>query len=87
MTTKERLGGLEQREGLIMSLRERVIEIQREQQQQLNELQEQTRELREQTQELRAQTEEIRRDGQQLQRLWMRLARKYGWLDDEDMDG
>ncbi len=27
---------------------------------------------------------EIRRDSQQTQRLWLRLAQKYGWLDDDD---
>ena len=28
---------------------------------------------------------ELRRDGQQLQRLWVHLAKKHGWLDDEDL--
>jgi hypothetical protein len=27
---------------------------------------------------------EVRRDSQRTQRLWTRLARKYGWLEDED---
>ena len=27
--------------------------------------------------------EEIQRDSQQTQRLWVRLAERYGWLDDE----
>ena len=29
--------------------------------------------------------EEVRRDANQTQRLWVRLSRKYGWLDDEDL--
>ena len=29
--------------------------------------------------------EEVRRDSQHTQRLWVRLAQKNGWLDDEDM--
>jgi hypothetical protein len=29
--------------------------------------------------------EEIQRDSQQTQRLWVRLAERYGWLDDEDL--
>lgn len=29
--------------------------------------------------------EEVRRDAQHTQRLWVRLAQKNGWLDDEDM--
>ena len=31
------------------------------------------------------QVEEYRRDTKQMQRLWVHLARKYGWLDDEDL--
>ena len=29
--------------------------------------------------------EEVRRDSQQTHRLWVRLCKKYGWLDDEDL--
>ena len=29
--------------------------------------------------------EEIRRDASQTQRLWVRLAQKYGWLEDDDL--
>ena len=29
--------------------------------------------------------EEIRRDNQQTQRLWVRLAQRYGWLDEDDL--
>ena len=30
------------------------------------------------------QVAEYRRDAQQMQRLWVHLARKHGWLEDED---
>ncbi len=29
--------------------------------------------------------EEIRKDTRQTQRLWVKLAQKHGWLDDEDL--
>jgi hypothetical protein len=30
--------------------------------------------------------EEIRRDAKQTQRLWVRLAQRYGWLEEDDLD-
>ena len=30
---------------------------------------------------------EVRRDTQQTQRLWVRLAQRYGWLEDDDLPG
>ena len=32
-----------------------------------------------------AMLQEMRRDNQQTRRLWVRLCKKYGWLDDEDL--
>ena len=29
--------------------------------------------------------EEVRRDSQHTQRLWVRLCKKHGWLEDEDL--
>jgi hypothetical protein len=29
--------------------------------------------------------EQVQRDAQQTQRLWVRLAERYGWLDDEEV--
>ena len=29
--------------------------------------------------------EEIQRDSQQTHRLWVRLAQRYGWLEDDDL--
>ena len=34
-----------------------------------------------------ARLEEARRDNAQTQRLWVRLCRKHGWLEDEDLEG
>ena len=31
--------------------------------------------------------EEVRRDAAQTKRLWTRLAHRYGWLEDEDLEG
>ena len=48
----------------------------------------QQRIMEEQTGILRALTEnvdELRRDARHTQRLWIRLAQKNGWLDDEDL--
>ena len=29
--------------------------------------------------------QEVRRDSQQTQRLWVRLAQRHGWLEDDDL--
>ena len=42
-------------------------------------------EMRLDNRQTRALLEEARRDSRQTQRLWVRLCRKYGWLDDEDL--
>ena len=31
--------------------------------------------------------DEVRQDTKMTRRLWVRLATKYGWLDEEDLDG
>ena len=33
------------------------------------------------------QLDEVRQDTKMTRRLWVRLATKYGWLDEEDLDG
>ena len=59
------------------ALLERYQETQRRQQA----LQERQQETLDRQQELLA---EVRRDVQQTQRLWVRLAQRYGWLDEND---
>lgn len=39
----------------------------------------------ERMQRLDEQLVEIRRDSRRTQRLWVRLAQRYGWLEDEDL--
>ena len=31
--------------------------------------------------------DEVRQDAKMTRRLWVRLAAKYGWLDDDDLNG
>ena len=45
------------------------------------EMLERHQEMLERQQEMLA---EVRRDAQQTQRLWVRLAQRYGWLDEND---
>ena len=33
------------------------------------------------------QLDEVRQDAKMTRRLWVRLATKYGWLDEDDLDG
>lgn len=35
----------------------------------------------------KAMLEEVRREAAQTRRLWVRLARRYGWLDEDDLQG
>ncbi len=62
---------------LLISIGERQQETLDRQQEMLDRHQE----LLERHQELLA---EVRRDAQQTQRLWVRLAQRYGWLDEDD---
>ena len=62
---------------LLISIGERQQETLDRQQEML----ERHQEMLERHQELLA---EVRRDAQQTQRLWVRLAQRYGWLDEND---
>ena len=76
---------------LLLSIGERQQELLERQQETLGrhqallerheELLERYRETQERQEELLA---EVRRDAQQTQRLWVRLAQRYGWLDEND---
>lgn len=69
---ERRLTHLENAVDFLMGLNERMVELLAKQDERLARSEERL--------------EETRRDVQQNQRLWTRLARKHGWLDDEDMD-
>ena len=56
-----------------------------ERQQELLERQQETQDRQQETQDRhQALLAEVRRDAQQTQRLWVRLAQRYGWLDEND---
>ena len=83
---------------LLISIGERQQELldryqeTQERQQALQERQQETQERQQETQERQQETldrqeellAEVRRDAQQTQRLWVRLAQRYGWLDEND---
>ena len=79
MTTEERLDRLEETDRKLTELAADVVAILRHQQEQLDHHQERIDHQQEQL-------EEIHRDARMTQRLWVRLATKYGWLDDEDSE-
>ncbi|MDE2788111.1 MAG: hypothetical protein OXL37_15800 [Chloroflexota bacterium] len=59
-----------------------------ERQQELLERQQETQDRQQETQDRhQALLAEVRRDAQQTQRLWVRLAQRYGWLDENDETG
>ena len=71
-----------------MTLEERIVELEttsRTHNAMLNlliSIGERQQETLERQQEL---LEEMRRDTQQTQRLWVRLAQRHGWLDEDDL--
>ena len=73
MTTEQRLAHLERQEGRLLTLLERM-----------DERIEQNKVRIEQNKERIEQNE---RHLAALQRLWVRLAQKHGWLEDEDLLG
>ncbi|MDE2718636.1 MAG: hypothetical protein OXI33_16720 [Chloroflexota bacterium] len=80
MTTEQRLERLEETDRKLTELTADVIRMIQHQQEQLDQHQERIDHQQEQL-------EEIRTDAKMTRRLWMRLAAKYGWLDDEDVNG
>ena len=76
---------------LLISIGERqqaLLERHQEAQERQQETQERHQALQERQQETLDRQEEllaeVRRDAQQTQRLWVRLAQRYGWLDEND---
>lgn len=77
MTIQDRIEVLEQTSRTHDVMLNLLITIGERQQALLEEIQRDSRQTRELLQE-------TRRDTQQTQRLWLRLAQKNGWLDDDD---
>ena len=80
MTTEHRLERLEETDRKLTELTADVIRMIQYQQEQLD----QHQEILAHQQEL---LDEVRQDTKMTRRLWVRLATKYGWLDEEDLDG
>ncbi len=80
MTTEQRLERFEETDRKLTELTADVIRMIQYQQEQLD----QHQEILAHQQEL---LDEVRQDTKMTRRLWVRLATKYGWLDEEDLDG
>ena len=83
-TIEERVAQLEGTSRTHEAMLDLLISIGERQQETLDrqqEMLERHQALLERHQELLA---EVRRDAQQTQRLWVRLAQRYGWLDEND---
>ncbi len=80
MTTEQRLERLEETDRKLTELTADVIRMIQYQQEHLD----QHQEILAHQQEL---LDEVREDTKMTRRLWVRLATKYGWLDEEDLDG
>ncbi len=87
MTTEERLDRLEETD---RKLSELMVEVIRLVHQQDGRLERQDEQLQLQREELQLQKEllaEVREDTKMTRRLWVRLATKHGWLDEDDLNG
>ena len=80
MTTEERLTRLEETD---KKLSELIVEVVRLVHRQDERLERQDEQIRQQKELL----DEVREDTKMTRRLWVRLATKHGWLDEEDLNG
>ena len=94
MTTEERLTRLEETDRKLSELMVEVIGLVHRQDERLERQQEQIQlqqeQIQLQRQDIRQQKElldEVRQDTEMTRRLWVRLATKHGWLDDDDLNG
>ena len=93
MTTEERLDRLEEVSEKLTELTTNVVTAIQNQQEQLDGIisilqrqQEQLADHREMLERHRELLDEVREDTKMTRRLWVRLATKHGWLDDEDSE-
>lgn len=94
MTTEARLERLEEVSSILAELMPTVVGmVQRQedligaQQELLGQHQEMLARQQEQLGDHREMLNEVREDVKMTRRLWVRLATKHGWLDDEDLNG
>ena len=94
MTTEQRLARLEETTNILGELMATVVGmVQRQedligqQQEILARQQEQLGDIVSILQHQREELAEVREDTNMTRRMWVRLAMKHGWLDDEDVEG
>ncbi len=80
MTTEERLTRLEETTNLLGELMATVVGMVQRQEDLIG----QQQEILVRQQEL---LDEVRQDTKMTRRLWVRLATKHGWLDEDDLNG
>ena len=80
MTTEQRLARLEETDRILAELAQR-------QQEQLDGIIKMLQRQEEQLARQREELAEVREDTNMTRRMWVRLAKKHGWLDDEDVEG
>ena len=82
---EERVRELEATAGNHQAMINLLVAIGERQQTLLEEIQTEVKEIRALQVNQNELLEEVRRDSQQTQRLWVRLAQRYGWLEDDDL--
>ena len=80
MTTEQRLARLEETTNILGELMATVVGMVQRQEDLIG----QQQEILARQQEL---LHEVREDAKMTRRMWVRLATKHGWLDDEDVEG
>ena len=87
MTTEQRLAHLERQEGRLLTLLERMDERIEQNKVRIEQNKVRIEQNKERTEEHKERIEQNERHLAALQRLWVRLAQKHGWLEDEDLLG
>ena len=84
MTTERRLQPIEETLRMLTELNQSVVAMLASHEEQLASLRETTNRLTEANGRLTEIVHEAREDNRMTRNLWVRLARRYGWLEDDD---
>ena len=84
MATERRLQTIEETLRMLTELNQSVVAMLASHEEQLASLRETTNRLTEANSRLADIVEEVRQDTNMTRNLWVRLARRYGWLEDDD---
>ena len=87
MTTEERLERLEETSNILGELMATVVGMVQRQEDLIGQQQEILGQQQEILARQQEQIDEIRQDTKMTRRLWVRLATKHGWLDEDDLNG